>query len=293
MGIYDREYYRGPSGGAALLGGTAPVCKWLILVNVVVFVGQVLTYDRFDPSKGLTGILSLDPSAVLHGQVWRVLTAAFCHDEKRIFHILFNMLFLWWFGRELEPMYGSREFLTFYLTAAGLASLAFLGLTVYTGQNASMVGASGAIMAIVMLYALYYPRQKVLLFFMIPVEIRWVALGYVVVSSLPVLQALGGNPVKDHTAHIAHLAGLAYGFLYKRYDLRFGHWFANLRLPRWNRIAGPRRKLRVYREPKEDNLDHRVDEILEKISRQGEASLTSEERETLIKASRRYQNRNS
>ena len=61
----------------------------------------------------------LDPSKVLYqGQVWRLLTHAFCHERQGLFHILFNMLFLYWFGCTLEGMYGEREFLLFYLAAA-------------------------------------------------------------------------------------------------------------------------------------------------------------------------------
>lgn len=289
MGIYDREYYRRTTSGSALFGGMAPVCKGLILANFLVFVAQVLTYRH---PVDVTQWLELKPDLVVSQfQIWRLLTAAFCHAPNSLFHILFNMLFLWWFGQALEAMYGSREFLTFYLTAAMLASLGFVGLAAYTRDATPMIGASGAVMAVVMLYSLYYPRHKILLFFVIPVEIRWVAVGYVIFSTMPVLQALGEGVVQGQTAHVAHLAGLAYGYLYKRYDLRFGHWFDNFRLPRLSRTFGPRRKLRVYREPQEDSLDKRVDEILAKISQQGEASLTDEERNTLIQASRRYQNR--
>lgn len=291
MGIYDREYYRGSTRGSSLISGAAPVCKGLIAVNVLVFIGQVLTNNQ---PMGVTGWLALEPQHVIEKwQIWRIVTAAFCHDPNSLFHLLFNMLFLWWFGQVLESTHGSREFLTFYLTAVCVASLGFLGLALYTDRAAFMIGASGAVYAIVMLYALYYPHQKILLFFVIPVEIRWFAIGIVVFSAWPVLQSLAGNEVAGNTAHVAHLGGLVYGFLYKRYNLRFGSLFANRRLPRWDRLFGSRSKLRVYREPQDSSMDQRVDEILEKISRHGEASLSDEERNTLIKASRRYQDRNS
>src|SRR6516164_4303448 len=99
MGIYDREYYRreGPSFLASFTerGRTA---KWLILINVIVFVAQLLTKPVDGSGAGwLTDWLLLDPSAVLHGQVWRLVTYAFLHDPVSIWHIVFNMLFLWWF----------------------------------------------------------------------------------------------------------------------------------------------------------------------------------------------------
>ena len=66
-------------------------------------------------------------SGVLQGQVWRLLTYAFLHstDQSIPWHIIFNMLFLWWFGHEMEELYGPREFLTFYLVAAFLGGIAF------------------------------------------------------------------------------------------------------------------------------------------------------------------------
>ena len=96
---------------------------------------------------------------VYQGQVWRLLTHAFCHDRYGVFHILFNMLFLYWFGCTLESMYGSREFLLFYLAAAVFAGLAFVGLDLYTGSRIPGIGASGAVMAVTMLYAMHFPRD--------------------------------------------------------------------------------------------------------------------------------------
>src|SRR5205085_11979135 len=102
MGIYDRDYYR--REGPTLFGSFADrgtVCKWLIGVNAAVFVVQMLTAgaslgDR--PWGPVTDALMLYPDKVMHGQVWRLLTYAFAHDTNSVMHILFNMLFLWWFG---------------------------------------------------------------------------------------------------------------------------------------------------------------------------------------------------
>src|SRR5262249_39604855 len=79
----------------------------------------------------------LDTRKLLHGQVWRLLTHAFCHERFGVFHILFNMLFLYWWGCTIESMYGTREFLAFYLTAAVVAGLAFVGLDLWTGSRIS------------------------------------------------------------------------------------------------------------------------------------------------------------
>src|SRR5262249_36864532 len=102
--------------------------------------------------------LQLDTKKVVYeGQVWRLLTHAFCHERYFIFHILFNMLCLYWFGCTLEMLYGSREFLLFYLTAAVVAALAFVGMDLYTGSTSPGIGASGAVMAVMMLYTMHFP----------------------------------------------------------------------------------------------------------------------------------------
>src|SRR5581483_11967644 len=99
MGIYDREYYR--REGPSFLGSFVDrgmICKWLIGVNVLAFVVQMLTRE----SRLFTPFLWLDVEGVLHGEVWRLLTYAFLHDTQSLWHILFNMLFLWWFGSDVE-----------------------------------------------------------------------------------------------------------------------------------------------------------------------------------------------
>ena len=77
---------------------------------------------------GVTSLLELDPESVLGGQVWRLVTYGFCHDPHSPLHILFNMLFVLWFGATLERMYGTREFVLFYLAAVVISGVAFLAL---------------------------------------------------------------------------------------------------------------------------------------------------------------------
>src|SRR5689334_25323067 len=107
MGIYDREYYRRESPSFLDRG---QVCKWLIGINIVCFILQLVTRPHGFPQAGgtdpITDWFVLDVDAVLHGQVWRLLTYAFLHDPQGLYHILFNMLFLWWFGSDVEDIYG-------------------------------------------------------------------------------------------------------------------------------------------------------------------------------------------
>src|SRR4051794_30937346 len=110
MGIYDRDYYR--KEGPSFLGSFSDrgsACKWLIGINVAVFVVQLLTWNREAGGSIIDQAFALDVSRVLHGELWRLLSYAFLHSVYDPFHILFNMLFLWWFGNEIENLYGSRE----------------------------------------------------------------------------------------------------------------------------------------------------------------------------------------
>src|SRR5437016_6274991 len=129
MGIYDRDYYR--REGQSFLGSLTErgtVCKWLVGINVVCFLLQMLTTRHVNgqTSSWFTDALILDVQAVLHGEVWRLLTYAFLHTTASLWHIVFNMLLLYYFGRDVEDWYGPREFLAVYLVAAVLGGGAFL-----------------------------------------------------------------------------------------------------------------------------------------------------------------------
>ena len=301
MGVYDRDYYRNDPPRGQFLGGVAPICKWLIAINVAVFALQLLTDDPENGRRGISEWLLLSPSDVVQRfEVWRLLTYAFCHSTSDIWHILGNMFFLWLCGSQVEPIYGPREFLRFYLTAAILSGLGYLGFELVTGRDSPSLGASGAVLAVAMLCAMYYPTMKILVMFVIPLEMRWLVAIYVVYDTFPVLSALGGRHALDNVAHAAHLSGLVYGYLYKRFDLRYSRLPASWNWPKLKRavrtatIRKPE-NVRLYTPPQEaqptPDLKLRVDEILAKISAQGESSLTDSERELLKEASRRFKKR--
>ena len=132
MGIYDRDYYRKEGGGYLdALGLHGSACKWLIALNVVVFFLEFATKGINVPALRVTGqglaldALILDPNRVLHGEVWRLVSYAFLHDTHSWTHIVFNMLFLWMFGSDVEGIYGAKEFVLFYLGSALLGGVLF------------------------------------------------------------------------------------------------------------------------------------------------------------------------
>jgi membrane associated rhomboid family serine protease len=303
MGIYDREYYRDErSSFLGSLNRQGQVWKSLIFVNVVLFVLQLLTAERGGVDGSVTEALVVKTDAVLHGQVWRLLTGAFVHsaDWK---HILFNMLILWWAGSEVEGIYGPREFLAFYLTAAVFSSCAFVIWDVLSGSgHSAMYGASGAVNACLLLFALHFPTRTVLLFFVLPVPVLVLALVYVTFDAFG---ALGHRP-GENIAFAAHLGGALFGFLY--YKL---HWRITNLLPsrRLLSIGRPHPRLRVYRgeaqsrEPErvaapagplpasETILEAELDAVLAKVARDGKGSLSEREQQVLMRASEIYRNR--
>jgi membrane associated rhomboid family serine protease len=232
----------------------------------------------------------LDPKkTVQQGQIWRLVTSAFCHDRYGLWHILLNMLLLCWFGQRLERMYGSTEFLLFYLAAAVCASLAYVALAYYSGSKLPAIGASGAVMAVMMLYVIYYPFEQFLLFWFIPVPL-WALLGiYVLYDLHPLLLALAGEGMFTRVAHASHLGGLAFGFCYWRFGWRLEPLLDRIRPVTAGRTEVPFRPPDTRKfVPRDDDLEGRVDEILKKISEQGKDSLSEAEREILIQAGAKY-----
>jgi membrane associated rhomboid family serine protease len=301
MGIYSRDYYRSDTRGWRN-PSFASGCKWLVIANVVVFVLQLLVNRNavvsvmgdemiVRPVSVITELFELDPGKVIHGQVWRLVTYAFCHDSGNLLHILFNMLFLVWFGTTLERMYGSREFVGFYLGGALVSGIAFLALGLFLRDLTPAIGASGAVMAVVVLYAVHFPRDEIFLLGLIRVQIRFLVLFYIAYDLFPVLKTLGGESVGDGIAHSAHLGGAAFGYLYHHFGLRIDRLTSSFQglQKRWPLRRRP--PVRIYRPPvveTKESLDVKVDAILKKIQEHGEASLTDHEREVLRTASERY-----
>jgi membrane associated rhomboid family serine protease len=206
MSIYDRDYirenYRSGGGG---WGNSWSVTQVLIGLTIAVFLIQ-----QWVPESSLH--LALWPGAVLSGRVWQLLTYTFCHGG--LWHLVFNMLFLWWFGRELESMYGGGRFLRFYLLSGMVAGLAFVAGAFFHADPLPTVGASGSVMGLLVLYAFHFPRRQVLFYGIIPMEIRWLVGLYVLMD---LSGTMGGS---SGIANAAHLGGAAYGAAYALWERR-------------------------------------------------------------------------
>jgi len=301
MGYQDREYFRG-RGRQWFWRPGGSICRTLIFINVIVYIVQVLTAPgrAFPAGHSLgffTDALVMDPVAVFdHGQIWRPFTAIFLHDPHSLWHLVINMLVLWFFGRDMEELYGPREFLWFYLVAGVFSSLAW-GLSAYWFEprmqaglplHRTALGASGAVTAVLILCAWHYPFRTILLFFILPVPLWLFAVGFVVADFLVFYQG-----IPTGTGVVAHLAGAAFATAYWYIPWRFvslgsdlGLWIRRLRRPKL-RIARPPSR----HEEQEADFDERLDAALAKLKDHGRTSLTADELALLQKASERYRKR--
>lgn len=282
MGIENREYLRDEyDGPGPMRFSTSSVQVKLIIVTVAVFLLQVLTTRGGD--SVVTRWLDLSgPDLYQHGQVWRLLTYAFCHNVKDPFHLIFNMMTLYFAADTVLRLLGQKEFLWFYCCSAMFAGIAAVVTHTIMGRNAAVIGASGAVCAMFGLVTMHYPRQRVMMMGLFQMEMRWVLAVFML---LPVLvEQLGGARV----SHSAHFGGLLFGYMYFKSHMQLSRWWDNFA----GRMAMKRRnkgKLKIFAPPAatDSNLDAQMDPILEKISREGEASLTQRERNILIQASKK------
>jgi len=281
MGIYDRDYNRGgsydDSPGIRVSGPTTVTVK-LVIVTFAVYAVQYIAGGWF------TNALELhDNWYARPWLIYELLTYGFLHSLTDFRHILFNMFVLWLFGREVEAKYGGREFLVFYLAAIVAAGVAWTLAELANDRLAAVVGASGGISAVLILYALCFPRRIVLFMFVIPMPM-WV-FGVLIVG-FDIIRAMDvDNPV----AATAHLGGALFGFLYYQRGMRLERWLPSWR---WRPRLGRGSKLRVHDPDLDDGKkaeDDRVDEVLRKIREHGQDSLTWRERRILEKASQEYQ----
>ena len=294
MGIYDRDYYREERPLFAV-GAPRTAVGVLIAVNVALWILDFFTA----PTRGnpLTGEIAgrwLSDHLAVSGTTltepwmwWQFLTYGFAHSPTEFAHILFNMFALFIFGRDVERRYGRSEFLRLYLTLVVVGGLAWAVVNRIQGGHPGDIvyGASGAVVGMVILFALSFPHRTILLFFVIPTPAWVVGLLVIGVDMYGAMTRPG-----THVAYSVHLAGAAFAYLYFRMGWNLGRFFPDgFRMP--NLLHRP--KLRIH-DPDRDtapDLAKEVDRILEKIHREGETSLTRKERQTLESASRQYQRR--
>ncbi|MDR2738702.1 MAG: rhomboid family intramembrane serine protease [Treponema sp.] len=181
---------------------------YIIGINVLVYIIQWM-------NSSVTGYLALNPRLIIqYGFYWQFVTYMFAHGG--ISHILFNMLALFIFGVQVERRMGSKEFLAYYLSTGILAGL--LSFLIYwaTGSyGVFLMGASGALFAVQLAYATFFPDSVIYLWGILPLKAPIMVLGF---TALELFSSVTG--FRSGVAHLTHLAGFAFGWIY--FLIRFG-----------------------------------------------------------------------
>lgn len=275
------------------------VFAFLVIVNLIstltgaTFLGEFIHNQFSIPPRLIDFVL----------RPWTAITYAFAHNLRYIWHIVFNMLFLYWFGRFIVEYLGNNKLISLYvlgaLSGAVLYLIAFNLIGYYAQQSSSfpgMVGASGAVYAIVVGAATLLPNHSIHLMFLGPVKIKYIAIFYIVLS---LMGATGSNS----GGNIAHLGGALIGYVYiiqlkKGNDL--GSWVIGIgkflrsffiktdpiKVSHRNKDKARKKEAVVQDADVLPNQDE-IDAILDKIAASGYDSLTKAEKQKLFNASKK------
>lgn len=255
-----------------------PVVKSLLILNFGIFA---LTYALSIAPGGVGGLL-MDYLAVQPNQwfvnppyfpFWQPLTSGFLHSTHDLGHVAFNMLQLYFFGTMLEGILGSRRFLWVYLGALLTGSVAHLLFQPFANPAVGAVGASGAVMGVMIMTAVLRPNARVILIF-IPVSLKWIAIGLVCLDIFGLMEGFRGQP--DMVAHWVHLGGAGFGFFAARKG-----WIWKDPITDW-KVKQERRQVEQLQ-----TEDLKMDDLLAKIHKEGMSSLSARERAFLKKVSNR------
>ncbi len=265
-------------GGFALPAMT-PAVKMLLIINAAVFVVNAFSAGR------ISDLLALSGSGLTDGfglGLLRLLTYQFVHSYVDIFHILLNMMVLFFFGTMVETEVGRKGLFRLYIVSGLVGGIVQLLLGLAMGSDPQVVGASGACYGIMVYAACMAPRMRVI-FIIFPLEMRWLV-GFLVFigvySTLIGFQRGGGGSV----AHGAHLGGALWGYLAFRF-------FRNFYMTADFRPGGLKTRFQRWRQERERKGEASrrevMDKLLDKVHSQGIDSLTTAERRFMESESRR------
>jgi membrane associated rhomboid family serine protease len=303
MGFENRDYYREDEGTYGASTGN----DLSITVRIIIICSTLLLINLFLFSDGRQFQLTRDLLA-LHGDthlkpwLWfQYLTYGFAHNSDNIGHILWNMLALFFFGSDMERLYGRREYLRFYLVTILLGGVGWSirtalhapGSFAPTTPNAGDIvfGSDGVVTALTLLFCIHYPNRNIMLMGVLPVP-AWIIGAFIILGNLSIL--FGNFFAGAGVAADPSVVGVVFTILYYRFDWNLSSlpgfdWLGSL--PRFvGSLFRPRPKLKVYSEGEEDaaynELEEQADRILSKLHREGESSLSPEERKLLERYSR-------
>jgi rhomboid family protein len=309
MGLFDKDKYSNHRySRPSMFGGFAffpPVIKYLLISNVLIFLFDNIFFRGFRIGNIPLNLwfehyFALFPIGSGF-YPWQLFTYMFMHAD--FLHLFFNMFALWMFGMELENLWGPKKFLGYYLlcgVCAGISHLVFSPLFTVPGPT---IGASGSIYGVLIAFGLIFPDRPIFLYFLFPIKAKYFIMLYMIIELISI-----GNA--DGVAHFAHLGGAVAGFFYlmisqyTQVTSRFSNIFSELKKPKRKQedTSIPYTRHRYYdkfsnvsdadyySEKDEDSNEvsqERIDEILDKISREGYKNLTEEEKRILFEASKK------
>ena len=272
--------------------GTFSIAEKIILINVVFFLFpmflNVLFFLFNIPTSSYLNWLQLSPNLLTFiKRPWSLITYSFVHSG--FFHLLWNMVLLYYAGRLLLNLFPDRIFINNYFLGVISGGLIFISsysiFPVFEGNYPPLIGASAGVMAVFIFICTYTPNQEIRFFF-IKLKLKHIGLAF---FFLDIIQIPYGNA----GGHLAHLGGAVLGFFYARQlgeGRDIGSGFQNI----WQSIFKKKYFKTVYRSPKNKSAtsknsgerinQNKIDSILDKISNSGYDSLSKEEKEYLFKA---------
>lgn len=273
--------------------GGVSVMTWLLSAIIAGFVLQNVFLRWFNAGEFFNSYFALSPYSVGTGKVWTLLTYGFLHDPRNLLHILANVLAIYFLGRELIPLLGTRRFVGVYLATVVTGGLLWLA-TNWQAQGL-VFGASAAACGLLIIYAGFFPHRPItfLLFFILPVTLKpkhiAITLLLLDLAGFAFYEVLGAASPFG-VAHSAHLGGMLAGWVYFRY-VHDRAW--RLTWPSRRAKTNPRTAAMDFPADESDDGDlppstrdlrAEVDRILDKINSEGFGALTPEEKRLLDSA---------
>jgi len=293
MGIWDniKKTFRNGSSLTRLIFLNIAIFIFLTIAGIIGFLLNnpeisAKTLNLFSVPSSLRSFLT---------RPWTIITYMFTH--KDIWHILFNMLWLYWFGKIFLEYLDQKKLVAVYLLGGIIGAIVYiLSFNIFPAfadfvDISVAIGASASVMAVVVAIAAYVPDYTVSLFLLGRIKIKYMALGIFILTSIMDFSVNSGGK-------LAHIGGALLGYLYT-VNLRRGHDMGrgiNKIIDFFATLFKPRKKVRVtYKKPTDDyeynkiKAEHqaKINSILDKISKGGYDSLTKEEKDLLFKESQK------
>ena len=254
-----------------------PGIRVLIIINAVLFVLGMLA-PQLNRFLIVTG--GLVPELFLKKlYLWQPFTYMFLHGG--FMHIFFNMFALWMFGTELEWHWGTRFFLKYYFISGVGAGI--LSALIQPASGIPIIGASGAIYGILLGFAIMYPNRVVYLNFLFPIKVKYFVM---IFAAIELIASIGGAGMRTGVAHITHLSGMAFGYLYL---LAHQQWKKRKKTRinfQWG--SGKRSKKSTDMRKPKDPEKKELDALMDRIARDGYDSLSEDEKIRLLELTGKY-----